>query len=241
MTALTKLSRNKAYDGHITKYSHNSAELACTMQLNVFLPKAADHGKVPAIYCLAGLTCTEDNFAQKAGALREAAKHGLALIFPDTSPSAGFYLNATEPKWSKHYRMYSYIVDELPSILNAELPITASALSPIVNPINCPWGQKALTGYLGNADKEAWRQYDATELLKDLDRDTKVNVLVDVGTADQFLERELLIPNLRAAAEETGRTDQFTIRMQEGYDHSYFFVASVIEDHVAHHAKHLKA
>ncbi|RUP45134.1 Alpha/Beta hydrolase protein [Jimgerdemannia flammicorona] len=87
MSALTKLSRNKAYDGHITKYSHNSAELACTMQLNVFLPKAADHGKVPAIYCLAGLTCTEDNFAQKAGALREAAKHGLALIFPDTSPS----------------------------------------------------------------------------------------------------------------------------------------------------------
>lgn len=192
MPALTQISRNKAFGGNLFKYSHQSAELSCTMQLNVFLPKEAERAKVPAIYCLAGITCTEDNFSQKSGALREAAKYGLALVFPDTSPSeskrgrwyfvsllyigilivvlccigkvniegeddswdfgssmllvsqlsqvwctrrfscnalfysgAGFYLNATQPKWSKHYRMYSYIVDELPFVLNAELAIVS--------------------------------------------------------------------------------------------------------------------
>ncbi|RUS18533.1 Alpha/Beta hydrolase protein [Endogone sp. FLAS-F59071] len=286
MPALTQISGSKAYGGNIVKYSHQSAELSCTMQLNVFLPKEAERAKVPVLYCLAGITCTEDNFSQKSGALREAAKYGLALVFPDTSPrnvniegeddswdfgsSAGFYLNATQPKWSKHYRMYSYIVDELPSILNAELAIdgsrisiighsmgghgaltiylknlsiykSASAISPIVNPINCSLGQKAFTGYLGDADKEAWREYDAIELLKKTDSSVKLDILVDVGSEDEFLERELLIPNLSAAAKETGREGQFKIRLQEGYNHSYYFVASMIEDHIAHHAKYLKS
>ncbi|KAI8390285.1 S-formylglutathione hydrolase, partial [Blakeslea trispora] len=282
--SLKQVASNKCFGGQVIKYEHHSNELDCDIKFNVFLPEASSNGqKVPAIYFLAGLTCTEDNFIQKSGAMAEAAKHGIALIAPDTSPrgvsiegdndswdfgtGAGFYLDATHPKWSKHYRMYSYVTKELPSIIYQELPIdasrvsimghsmgghgalsiylkhldkykTASAFSPIANPTQCPWGQKAFSNYLGE-DKEAWKQYDTVELLKQGQLDQKLDILVDVGTADGFLEKELLIDNLKKTTEEIGRQGEFSIRYQEGYDHSYFFISTFIADHIQHHAKHL--
>ncbi|KAI8348820.1 S-formylglutathione hydrolase [Choanephora cucurbitarum] len=283
--SLKQVASNKCFGGHVIKYEHHSDELDCDIKFNVFLPQSSSNGqKVPAIYFLAGLTCTEDNFIQKSGAMAEAAKHGIALIAPDTSPrgvsiegdndswdfgtGAGFYLDATHPKWSKHYRMYSYVTKELPALIYKELPIdasrvsimghsmgghgalsiylkhldqykTASAFSPIANPVQCPWGQKAFSNYLGE-DKEAWKQYDTVELLKQGQFNQKLDILVDVGTADGFLEKELLIDNLKKTAEEVGRQDEFSIRYQEGYDHSYFFISTFIADHIQHHAKHLK-
>ncbi|OZJ05933.1 hypothetical protein BZG36_01224 [Bifiguratus adelaidae] len=238
------------------------------MQFNVFLPKETEHGKVPAVYFLAGLTCTEDNFAQKSGAFGPAAREGLVIICPDTSPrkvniegedddydfgsGAGFYINATTPKWSKHYKMYDYIVNELPSVV-AELPIdpkrvsisghsmSVSAFAPIANPTNCPWGQKAFSGYLGEDNKEAWKEHDACELLSStVDKTAKLDVLVDVGTSDNFLEKQLLLPNLEKAFKENGHDGQLKLRYQQGYDHSYYFISTFIDDHIRHHAKYLK-
>ncbi|KAI8099572.1 Alpha/Beta hydrolase protein [Halteromyces radiatus] len=278
-----EISRNKAFGGHVVKYEHESVELSCNMKYNVFLPKEAEQGNVPAIYFLSGLTCTEDNFIQKSGALAEAAKHGIALIAPDTSPrgvniegdndswdfgtGAGFYLDATAPKWAKHYRMYSYITKELPDLVNNQLPIdgshvsimghsmgghgaltiylknltsykTVSAFSPIANPINCPWGQKAFSNYLG-PNQDEWKQYDTVELLKKLNN-LRINVLVDVGTADNFLERELKIDTLKQTVQDLGRSHEWEIRYQDGYDHSYFFISSFITDHIQHHVQYLK-
>ncbi|CAO3599583.1 unnamed protein product [Absidia cylindrospora] len=240
-------------------------------------------GPVAAIYFLSGLTCTEDNFIQKSGALAEAAKHGIALIAPDTSPrgvaiqgdddswdfgtGAGFYLDATDPKWAKNYRMYSYVTKELPALVNKQLPIdgsrvsimghsmgghgaltiylknsdaykTVSAFSPIANPVNCPWGEKAFSNYLGSNQNE-WKEYDTVELLKKAG-DLKINALVDVGTSDNFLERELKIDTLIQTVESLGRAQDWTIRYQDGYDHSYFFISSFIADHIQHHVQYLK-
>ncbi|KAI7852118.1 S-formylglutathione hydrolase [Circinella umbellata] len=283
--SLTEISRNKAFDGQLVKYKHTSDELECDMNFNVFLPKEAVNGhQVPGIYFLSGLTCTEDNFIQKSGALAEAAKHGVALIAPDTSPrgvsiegdsdswdfgtGAGFYVDATEPKWAKNYRMYSYIVKELPSLVHNQLPVdenrisimghsmgghgaltiflknptkfkTVSAFSPIANPINCPWGQKAFSNYLGS-DESTWKQYDTLELIKS-HLNEKVDVLVDVGTADGFLENQLKVNTLQETVTALGRKSEFNIRFQEGYDHSYFFISTFIADHINHHVKSLKA
>ncbi|KAI9247197.1 S-formylglutathione hydrolase [Phascolomyces articulosus] len=283
--AFTEISRNKAFGGQLVKYKHSSEELQCDMNFNVFLPKEAANGQqVPGIYFLSGLTCTEDNFIQKSGALAEAAKHGIALIAPDTSPrgvsiegdsdswdfgtGAGFYVDATEPKWSKNYRMYSYIVKELPSLIHNQLPVdesrisimghsmgghgaltiyiknptkfkTVSAFSPISNPINCPWGQKAFSNYLGS-DESTWKQYDTLELIK-THLNEKIDVLVDVGTADGFLESQLKVSTLQETVKALGRESEFNIRFQEGYDHSYFFISTFIADHINHHVKALKA
>ncbi|ORX56352.1 S-formylglutathione hydrol [Hesseltinella vesiculosa] len=282
MSSLTKLSSNKTFGGHVIKYEHASTELDCTMKFNVFLPKEADQSPVPAIYFLSGLTCTEDNFIQKSGAMAEAAKHGLALIAPDTSPrgvsiegdsdswdfgtGAGFYLDATDPKWAKHYRMYSYVSKELPELIK-QLPIdatrvsimghsmgghgalsiflknsaqykSASAFSPIANPMNCPWGQKAFSNYLGD-NKDEWEQYDTVELLKSFQGQHN-HVLVDVGTSDNFLQGELKIDTLQQTVDDLGRADQWKIRYQEGYDHSYFFISTFVADHIQHHASYLK-
>ncbi|CAO3647002.1 unnamed protein product [Cunninghamella blakesleeana] len=281
--SLNELSRNKVFGGNLIKYEHGSNELECNMKFNIFLPKEAQHHSVPAIYFLSGLTCTEDNFIQKSGAIAEAAKHGIALIAPDTSPrgvsiegdndswdfgtGAGFYLDATAPKWDKHYRMYSYITKELPTLINDQLPIdgsrvsimghsmgghgaltiyiknpteykTVSAFSPIANPINCPWGKKAFSGYLGD-DQEQWKKYDTVELLKEY-KNLNVDVLVDVGTADNFLERELKIDTLKQTVDALGYSSKWNIRYQEGYDHSYFFISTFIADHIQHHVKYLK-
>ncbi|CAO3671071.1 unnamed protein product [Umbelopsis vinacea] len=252
--SLKEISRNKAFNGHVIKYEHESRELGCTMKFNVFLPEKSSQGKVPALYFLSGLTCNEDNFMQKSGALKEASKHSIALIAPDTSPrgvkvdgddeswdfgtGAGFYVDATEEKWKKHYRMYSYIVKELPAVVYTSLPISVSAFSPIANPSNCPWGHKAFGGYLGNENKEHWKQYDACELLKAYNGKS-LDILVDVGTRDNFLNEQLKLDELNYAAESCGRQDQVHIRFQDGYDHSYYFISTFIADHIEHHAGYL--
>ncbi|KAI7907727.1 s-formylglutathione hydrolase-like protein [Cokeromyces recurvatus] len=282
--SIKEISRNKCFGGHVIKYEHHSDELDCDMKFNVFLPLESSTQKVPAIYFLSGLTCTEDNFIQKSGAMAEAAKHGIALIAPDTSPrgvkiegdddswdfgtGAGFYIDATQPKWSKNYRMYSYITKELYQLVYEQLPIdenrisimghsmgghgaltifiknpskfkSVSAFAPIANPMNCPWGQKAFSNYLGS-DKESWKQYDTIELLK-THMNERMNALVDVGTADGFLEKELLIDELNKTVKELGRESEWKIRYQDGYDHSYFFISTFIADHIQHHATYLKA
>jgi S-formylglutathione hydrolase len=247
------------------------------MTFSIFLPPQAEQGKVPVVYWLSGLTCTDENFVAKAGAQRYAAELGLAIVAPDTSPrgegvpddpdgawdfglGAGFYVNATREPWRKHYRMYDYIVDELPALINAQFPVdagrvgisghsmgghgaltialknpgrfrSATAFSPICSPANCPWGEKALGNYLG-PERDAWREYDTTELLAGASE--QLPVLVDQGDADNFLAEQLKTPLLEQACADAGYP--MTIRMQEGYDHSYFFIASFIGDHLAFHA-----
>jgi S-formylglutathione hydrolase len=230
---------------------------------------------------LSGLTCTEENFTSKAGAQRVAAEHGIVLVAPDTSPrgldlpgehdsydfgsGAGFYVDATVEPWSEHYRMYSYVADELPALLSQEFGVdlgrmgvfghsmgghgalvlafrnperfkSVSALAPICAPAQCPWGKKAFSGYLGE-DVEAWKQYDASELASSTK--FRAEVLVDQGTADEFLERELMPERLKAACAAAGIP--LRLRLQDGYDHSYYFIATFAADHVAHHARVLRA
>ncbi|BAJ79349.1 carboxylesterase [Acidiphilium multivorum AIU301] len=279
-TVLETVSTQKCFGGMQGVYRHEAKETGCTMRFAVFLPPQAAAGTVPALYYLAGLTCTEENFTVKAGAQRVAAELGIALIAPDTSPrglgypgeddaydfgtGAGFYVDATETPWRDGYRMYSYITKELPALINASFPVdparvgifghsmgghgaltialknpgayrSVSAFAPIVSPMRCPWGEKALTGYLG-VDRANWRAYDATALIEDRGWDGPA-ILVDQGTADPFLERELKPELLREACAAKGV--KLDLRMQEGYDHSYFFIATFVEDHLRHHARHL--
>eukprot|EP00192_Tetraselmis_astigmatica_P013476 CAMPEP_0117673218 /NCGR_PEP_ID=MMETSP0804-20121206/14350_1 /TAXON_ID=1074897 /ORGANISM="Tetraselmis astigmatica, Strain CCMP880" /LENGTH=328 /DNA_ID=CAMNT_0005481931 /DNA_START=296 /DNA_END=1283 /DNA_ORIENTATION=+ len=275
-----ELKSNKMYGGFNTRYQHDSKACGCKMTFTVFFPPAAATEKVPVIYYLSGLTCTDENVIQKSGIQKKAAELGVAIIAPDTSPrghnidgeaenydfgvGAGFYLNATVEKW-KNWRMYEYITEELPAAL-ATLPgldvtkagITGhsmgghgaltiflknptkykslSAFSPICNPMIVPWGEKALTGYLGE-DKEAWKEYDATELLKGFNGKC-VPVLIDIGTSDNFMHQ--LSPQTFASV-AMEKNIPITMRMQEGYDHSYFFIQTFVDDHVEHHAKMLKA
>lgn len=274
---MEQISANKCFDGRQLRYSHPSSVLGCDMTFSIFLPPQVERGKVPVVYWLSGLTCTDENFVAKAGAQRYAAELGLAIVAPDTSPrgegvpddpdgawdfglGAGFYVNATREPWRKHYRMYDYIVDELPALINKEFPVDASrvgisghsmgghgaltialknpgrfksatAFSPICSPLNCPWGEKALGNYLG-PEREAWREYDTTALLAGASE--QLPVLVDQGDADNFLAEQLKTPLLEQACADAGYP--MTIRMQPGYDHSYFFIASFIGDHLAFHA-----
>jgi len=275
------ISSNKSFGGWNKQYSHFSEVLNCQMRFAIYLPPQASTGeKVPVLYWLSGLTCTDENFMHKAGAQRVAAELGIAIVAPDTSPrgeevpddpeaaydfglGAGFYVNATQAPWSKHYQMYDYVVKELPALVeslfpvsdqraisghsmgghgalvvalkNTERYVSVSAFSPISNPVNCPWGQKALGNYLGD-DRQSWAEYDASELMK-----TSVShlpALVDQGGADDFLVTELKPEVLEAAAKVSAYP--LELRMQEGYDHSYFFIASFIEDHLRFHAANLK-
>lgn len=251
------------------------------MQFSVFLPPQAVAGdKVPVAYWLSGLTCTDQNFATKSGAQRVAAELGIAIVMPDTSPrgeavpddadkaydfglGAGFYVDATQAPWNAYYNMYSYIVEELPALVEAQLPVSSkraifghsmgghgaltialnnpgqytsvSAFSPIVNPIQCPWGQKALGQYLGEG-RASWKRYDTVELIRAGAR--QLPMLVDQGLADNFLKSQLKTELLEAALQETGY--QAEVRYQAGYDHSYYFIATFIEDHLRFHAKYLK-
>ncbi|MEW5681582.1 MAG: S-formylglutathione hydrolase [Pseudomonadota bacterium] len=279
-TKLTKVSEQLCFGGKQIRFKHHSAVLHCEMQFSVFLPPQADNAKVPALYWLSGLTCTDENFSSKAGAQRIAAELGIALIIPDTSPrgegvpdddngaydfglGAGFYVNAKREPFAKHYQMYDYIVSELPQLVEAELPLSdkrsisghsmgghgalviglrnseryrsISAFSPICNPINCPWGIKAFNGYLGE-DKSQWLQYDASVLLAGAK--SPPPILVDQGSADSFYPEQLRTESLIAAAKQSGAPAQ--IHMQQGYDHSYYFIASFIEQHLRFHAQHLK-
>lgn len=274
---MERIEHRACFGGWQDVYRHTSKVLGCTMNFAVYLPPQAKDGDLPVLYWLSGLTCSEQNFITKAGAQRYAAEHGIIVVAPDTSPrgedvpdaegydigkGAGFYVNATQEPWSRNYRMYDYVVDELPALVESQLPAgdrraivghsmgghgalvialrnpgryrSVSAFSPIVAPSRVPWGQKAFNAYLGE-DRESWKAWDSVELLAIAKE--KLPLLVDQGEADDFLARELKPELLRAAAEAAGHP--LTLRMQPGYDHSYYFIASFIGDHVAHHARAL--
>ena len=281
--SLKKISETKMFAGSYQRHSHFSVANQCDMTFGIFLPQATKQHDVPALYWLSGLTCNDENFMQKSGAQRVADQLDIAIIAPDTSPrgdgvsddengaydlglGAGFYVDATQASWAKHYKMYSYVSEELPALIEAEFPITnkksisghsmgghgaitiglkkptdyqsISAFSPISNPINCVWGQKALAAYLGD-NKDEWRQYDSCELIKDYAAENFPPLLVDQGEADEFFPDQLLTQNLIDAAKENNYPAN--VRMQAGFDHSYFFIASFIEEHLRFHAEHLLA
>ena len=274
---MQRIEHHASHGGWQDVYRHRSQVLGCDMTVGVYVPPQAAEGPCPVLYWLSGLTCTEQNFIGKAGAQRYAAEHGIILVAPDTSPrgdgvadaegydlgqGAGFYLNATEAPWSTHYRMYDYIVDELPAWVEAN-PCASdvraisghsmgghgalvcalrnpgryqsvSAFSPIVNPMHCPWGEKAFSHYLGE-DRSQWQQWDTCELIATASE--RLPLLIDQGDKDGFLTEQLKPELLRAAAAAAGHP--LTLRMQPGYDHSYYFIASFIDDHLRHHAKAL--
>ncbi len=271
-------SEHACFGGIQGFYAAESRECATEMRFSVYQPPQAATGPVPVLWFLAGLTCTEETFAIKAGAQRFAAQHGLMLVAPDTSPrarlpgddaawdfglAAGFYVDATEAPWSTHYRMYSWIVHELPALVAASFPalperqgimghsmgghgaltlglrhpekyLSVSAFAPIAAPLQVPWGQKAFAGYLG-ADHVAWREHDATELVaRQPRRDT---IRIDQGGADAFLEKQLRPELFLAAAEKAGQPVEFHAR--DGYDHGYYFIQSFVHEHMAFHAQRL--
>lgn len=274
---LELLAENRCFGGVHRRYRHTSTALGCPMVFAVFLPPRALAGEaVPALWWLSGLTCTDENVMQKSGIQRRAAALGLAVVAPDTSPrgpevptdpdgawdfghGAGFYVDATEAPWSRHYRMGTYVSEELPALVEAELPLndrrgisghsmgghgalvcalrhpgryrSVSAFAPICRPSACPWGEKAFGRYLG-PDREHWQEWDACGLIGQAGE--RLPLLVDQGSADPFLESQLQPQALAAAAEAAGHP--LTLRLQEGYDHSYFFIASFIDDHLDHHA-----
>ena len=270
---------NRCYGGSVGVYAHGSSEIGGGMRFSIYLPPAADRGPVPALLYLAGLTCNEDTFMTKAGAIPHAAAAGLALVAPDTSPrdrrhpgddtdwdfglGAGFYVDATQAPWRDGYRMYSYVTQELPALIAANFPVdgqrlgvfghsmgghgalvaalrnpqrfrSVSAFAPICAPMRCPWGEKAFSNYLG-PDRDAWRAYDATELVRAGARAPEI--LIDQGEADQFLETQLHPHLLEEACRETGQPLQ--LRRHPGYDHSYYFIQTFIADHVRHHSRAL--
>lgn len=275
--SIENLSCNKSFGGWTKQYSHHSTSLNCTMRFAIYLPPQASSGdKVPVLYWLSGLTCSDENFMQKAGAQRMAAELGMAIVAPDTSPrgegvaddegydlgqGAGFYVNATEVPWSRHYKMYDYVVNELPVLIESTFPVSdrrsiaghsmgghgaltialrnperylsVSAFSPISNPSKCPWGRKAFTAYLGK-DTSTWRNYDASVLIREAVQ--KVPALVDQGEADDFLAEQLMPEVLNAAVKASDYP--LELRRHDGYDHSYYFIASFIEDHLRFHANH---
>jgi len=275
------LSEARCFGGTQGVYRHASQALDCAMQFAVFSPKEAESRRVPALYFLSGLTCTEENFIFKAGAQRYAAERGLMLIAPDTSPrgldlpgehddwdfgsGAGFYLDATQSPWAQHYRMHSYVASELPELCEARFALdpervgisghsmgghgaltlafahperyrSLSAFAPIAAPTRCPWGEKAFSNYLGS-DRESWRRWDACELVAGSGWASPV--LVDQGDADPFLEEQLKPELLQEACAEAGV--ELECRIQAGYDHSYYFIASFMQDHIEHHARLLTA
>ncbi len=282
MTAIETVSEKTCFDGVQGFYTHASEICACDMSFAVYRPPQADAGeRLPAVTYLAGLTCTPETFAVKAGAQRVAAELGLVLIMPDTSPrgvdlpgeddsydfgaAASFYLDATREPWSRHYQMASYLTREFQEVVAANFPVdtrrqgilghsmgghgaltlhlknpglfrTCSAFAPVVAPMQVPWGTKAFTGYLGE-DKEAWKSYDACQLVAA--RPSKARILIDQGTQDQFLERELKPHLFETTAKEAGQPHE--LRWHEGYDHSYYFIQTFVEDHLRHHAETLAA
>lgn len=281
MTHLNLISEYKSFGGKLGFYSHPSSTCNGEMRFAVYQPPQATQKPVPVLYFLSGLTCTEETFMVKSGVQKYAAKYGLMLVAPDTSPrntgipgedddwdfgtGAGFYVDATVEPWASHYRMYSYVVHELPSLIAQHFPVqpeqqgifghsmgghgaivcairnpqqykSVSAFAPIAAPIRCPWGEKAFSRYLGE-EKESWRAYDASELVRQLGYHS--SILIDQGTADKFLKEQLLPQVFEQACVAVNQP--INLRYQEGYDHSYYFIASFIEDHIRHHANSLGA
>lgn len=268
-------SQHVCFGGTQGFYQQDSSVIGLPMRFSVYQPPQAQHGVVPVVFFLAGLTCTEETFMIKAGAQRYAAEYGLMLVTMDTSPrdtgipgeaddwdfgaGAGFYLDATEQPWSKHFLMESFITQELYGIIVNQFPTdknkigicghsmgghgaltlalrhpnlfrSVSALAPITAPIDCPWGQKAFGFYLGE-DQNVWRSHDATALIKD--GYSTSHILVDQGLNDQFLQAQLNPKRLEAACEEAGQ--KLTLRYHPGYDHGYYFISTFISDHLQHH------
>ncbi|MEA5532929.1 S-formylglutathione hydrolase [Crocosphaera sp. XPORK-15E] len=277
---VTLKSEYRCFGGTVAYYTHQSQCCNSPMNFAVYLPPQAVNQKVPILYYLSGLTCTEENFTIKGGAQRYAAEYGLILVAPDTSPrqtgipgeddiwdigsGAGFYVNATLNPWKKHYQMYDYVVNELPQLITELFPVKAekqsifghsmgghgalicalknpdkycsvSAFAPITAPIKSPWGQKALRTYLGD-DSSIYSHYDASELVRK--HPLKYPILIDQGTADQFYQQQQLLPEIfQEACQESGQ--ELILRFQEGYDHSYFMIASFMADHIRFHAQFL--
>ena len=274
------LSTNRAFGGTQGVYSHQSTQTGTTMTFSVFVPDHAPGAALPVVWYLSGLTCTHANVTEKGEFRKACAELGLIFVAPDTSPrgddvpdddaydfgkGAGFYVDATQAPWATHFRMRSYIEQELPDVIAANFPVdmarqgitghsmgghgaltialrnpgrfaSVSAFAPIVSPLNCPWGEKALTGYIG-ADKAAWREYDACALIADGAR--VADILVDQGTADNFLEGQLKPQLLREACDAAAIP--LTLNLREGYDHSYYFISTFMEDHLRWHGERLKA
>ena len=277
MSTIETLSEHACFGGMQGYYRHASSVCSAPMRFSVYQPSQARQGAVPVLYYLAGLTGSEETFAIKAGAQRRAAELGLMLVSPDTSPrerllgddanwdfgiGAGFYVDAVTTPWVAHYRMYSYVTQELPLLVaehfpargdaqgifghsmgghgalvcglrNPELFRSVSAFAPIAAPSECAWGRKAFSGYLGE-DRATWAHYDATQLVAR--HAHPAPILIDQGSADRFLaERQLLPDCFEAAARAAGQP--LTLRTHSGYDHSYFFIQSFIADHLEHHAR----
>lgn len=273
---LELISEHACFGGVQRLYSHQSEEIGLPMRFSVFLPPQAREGKVSALFCLAGLTCTEETFMIKAGAQRIAAKQGLMLIAPDTSPrganipgeadswdlgvGAGFYLDATEAPWDKHYRMYSYML-ELYELIVREFPVlpssigitghsmgghgalvlalrnptlfkTVSAFAPICAPSKCPWGVKAFATYLGN-EQESWQQYDASALMEQRHAPFPNGILIDQGLSDKFLSNQLFPQAFEAACQKAQQP--LELRRHADYDHGYYFISTFVEEHIQFH------
>ena len=277
---LELISEHACFGGTQRFYRHQSTAVGLPMRFSVFLPAVEPGVKLPAVFYLAGLTCTEETFMIKAGAQRVAAREGLVLITPDTSPrgaqlpgeteawdfgaGAGFYVDATEAPWSRHYRMYSY-VHELRDLVVASLPVDAdrigicghsmgghgalvmalrrpdlfrsvSAFAPIAAPSRCPWGEKAFSGYLG-PERQAWLQYDASALMASMRNPFPQGILIDQGMADPFLAEQLHPEAFEQACSKAGQP--LRLRRHAGYDHGYYFIATFIEEHLQFHRANL--
>lgn len=272
------VSTNRSFAGTQGVYSHASSETGTDMSFAVYVPDHDEGAKLPVVWYLSGLTCTHANVMEKGEYRKAASELGLIIVAPDTSPrgegvaddeaydmgqGAGFYVDATEEPWAKHFRMRSYIEKELPALIAKEFPVdmerqaifghsmgghgaltialrnpdqykSVSAFSPIVSPINCPWGEKALGGYIGS-DQAAWREYDACALIEDGAR--VADILVDQGTSDNFLEEQLKPQLLEQACAKAGIA--LSLNLREGYDHSYYFISTFMADHLRWHAERL--
>jgi S-formylglutathione hydrolase len=277
---MTPISSHRCFDGEQRFYSHDSQVCATEMRFSVFVPPQAQQRAVPVLYFLAGLTCSEETFMIKAGAQRVASELGIMLVTPDTSPrkartpgddvswdfgiGAGFYVDATQAPWSQHYRLYSYVTRELPTLVasianvrvdrqsifghsmgghgalvcalrNRDLYRSVSAFAPIAAPSQCPWGVKAFSGYLGD-DRAQWAQYDATALVAQQPYHDAIRI--DQGTGDKFLQEQLLPEQFAAACKASGT--QLELRYREGYDHGYYFISTFVAEHLAFHAERLR-
>ena len=272
---MDRIEQHASFGGTQSVWRHRAETLQCDASFAIYIPDHQEGAKLPVIYWLSGLTCTEQNFITKAGAQRYAAQHGVILVVPDTSPrgedvpddpaydlgkGAGFYLNASQQPWRDHFRMYDYVVTELPAIIEEHFPASAarsvmghsmgghgalviglrnpgryaaiSAFSPIVAPSQVPWGQKAFSAYLG-PDREAWKAWDATALLANAQE--RLPILIDQGDADEFLDQQLRPWLFVEQAERLGHP--VTLRRHPGHDHSFYFISTFIGDHIAHHAE----
>jgi S-formylglutathione hydrolase len=281
--SIERIKNDKVFAGNVEVYRHSSEVNHCDMQFSVFRPKQEQHSSVPLLTWLSGLTCTEDTFMFKAGALKMASDLGIMILAPDTSPrgdnvpddengaydfglGAGFYVNATKSPWQTHYNMYDYVTKELPSIITSNFNVdknrfgifghsmgghgaltiglrnpdtyrSISAFAPICNPINCPWGTKALSNYLGE-NSSAWSEYDATEIVLAGNYKLPQNLIrIDQGLADEFLERELNTDKFEQACKDSELA--IDIHRHVGHGHGYYFISTFIDDHLQHHAKYL--